>query len=160
LEVVGLADSEPVVEAPVLVAVEAREVIVEAPVVFSPSELVEVKVETQAEALLAASEPTDSAPETIEVTWLSTAVAMEAASPVRVDRAALPPVSKAWPMEVASAAASEPMDSPALLAEVAIPSAWETMESTSMSGVAMAAVARKRAEAMAVNFILEVVEGR
>jgi hypothetical protein len=34
------------------------------------------------------------------------------------------------------------------------------MESTSMSGVAMAAVARKRAEAMAVNFILEVVEGR
>ena len=58
-------------------------------------------------------------------------------------------------MEVALSATSEPMDSPPLTAVEAIPSASETMELTSTpSGAAMAAVARKRAEVTRVNFIL------
>ena len=81
---------------------------------------------------------------------------MEAASPVKVEAAASPPVLISFQMEVASLAKSEPIDSPPLAASVAMLSAAEIMEliPSGTSGVAIATVAR-RADVIRVNFIMD-----
>lgn len=92
-------------EAAVLELAEAWEVMVVDSVVGLPSELVVVWAETHEVALLATSEPRDLPSDAREE-------AIEAASPVRVDKAEAPPVWTASAMEVASAPRSEPRDSP------------------------------------------------
>lgn len=133
------------VEVPVpVVEADGAVVIVEATVVVWPLELVVVNWVIQVEARLAASEPMDSAAE-----------AMEAASLVMELTAAAPPVEAAFAREVASATTSEPMDWPPETADETTFSAAETIEFTSMpSGLARAALARKRAEVRMVNFIV------
>jgi hypothetical protein len=106
---------EPVEEAsleePVVVVM-----VVDRVAVAEPSELVRVWPVTQVEAWLRASLARLAASEPMELASLSAAVAAAPAAPVRVETAAAPPVCTALAMEVASEAASEPMDWPSALA--------------------------------------------
>lgn len=85
-----------------------------------------------------------------------TASAIEVASLLMDEMAAAPPVLAASAIEVAIETTSDPTDWPPSTTVETTPVTSETIEFTSTpSGEAMAAVARKRAEEIRVNFILE-----
>lgn len=136
-----------------LAALVAGEVRADVSVVLCPSASVVVNCVTcdaKADALLVAAEPRSSPSEAMELPALAAAEPTDAASPVSEAMASLPPVLTAFPMEVASAPASE-----------AKSFAAATMESSFWLSWAVA-VARRRAVVRRVNFILvvAVVVGR